>query len=96
MPPTRRTRRAAGRVLQGDETLEHRVRLAQLSVDIVWIERHEELRAAAAERGQPFLGPDDPLAALDEIERAFALGAAREFRKLRAALTSDARPPSAP
>jgi hypothetical protein len=77
--------------VQGDETLEHRVGLAKLSVDIVWIERHKQLRAAAAEGDRPFLGPDDPLAALDQIDREFGVGAAREFKKVRELLTTDAR-----
>ena len=74
--------------VRGDKTLERRVGLAQVSVDIVWIERHEELRAAAAERGQPFLGPDDPLAALDRIGQKFSLASTREFKKVRALLAS--------
>lgn len=51
----------------GDETLEYRVRRAKLSIDIVWLERYDELRAAAAERGQPFLGPSDPMAEFERI-----------------------------
>ena len=51
----------------GDQTLTFRVRRAKLGIDIVWLERYDELRAAAARRGEPFLGPADPMAALERV-----------------------------
>ena len=51
----------------GDETLTFRVRRAKLGIDIVWLERYDELQAAAAQRGEPFLGPADPMAALERV-----------------------------
>jgi len=82
----------------GDGTLEHRVRRAKLSIDIVWVERYSELRTTATENGRPFLGPEDPHAALEVIARdEFAVNAYREWadfheyvKKLRKALASDA------
>ena len=53
----------------GNAGLEHRVRHARLSLDVVWLERYQELRAAAVERGAPYLGPDDPMAELERIEQ---------------------------
>jgi hypothetical protein len=62
----------------GDETLTFRVRRAKLSIDVVWLERYTELRAAEAEGGVPFLGPEDPHAALEAIARdEFKVGAYR-------------------
>ncbi|MBH05475.1 MAG: hypothetical protein CMJ20_04055 [Phycisphaeraceae bacterium] len=53
--------------VKGNTKLEHRVRRARLSVEVVWLKRYAELRATANERGLPFLGPDDPIAELDRI-----------------------------
>ena len=78
----------------GDETLAYRVRRARLGIDIVWLDRYRELRSAAEQRRQPFLGPTDPHAALEEIARdAFSVNSYREWadfgeciEKLRAKL----------
>ena len=51
----------------GDETLTFRLRRAKLSIDVVWLERYDELRAAATRGGEPFLGPADPMAALERV-----------------------------
>ncbi len=53
--------------VSGAQTLEYRVRRAKLGIDIVWLERYDELRAAAAQRSEPFLGPADPMAAFERI-----------------------------
>jgi len=78
--------------VRGDETLEQRVRRARLSVDVVWLQSYEKLRAAA-ESGLPFLGPDDPLAALERIaENEFGLRwpqFPKYVEKLRASLKAD-------
>lgn len=84
--------------VSGDETLAYRVRRARLSIDVVWVERYAELRTTATENGRPFLGPEDPHAALEEIARdEFAVNAYREWadfhkyvKKLREALASEA------
>ena len=57
------------RAVAGDATLACRVRRARLGIDLVWLERYDELCAAAEKRGQPFLGPVDPHAALEELAR---------------------------
>ena len=55
--------------VSGAQALDYRVRRAKLGIDIVWIERYDELRAAAAQRSKPFLGPADPMAAFELIAR---------------------------
>ena len=80
--------------VSGDETLAYRVRRARLSIDIVWVERYAELRASAAQRSRPFLGPADPHAALERIAHdEFGVNAYRQWgdfheyvQKLRDAL----------
>ena len=68
------------RAVADDETLSYRVRRARLSIDIVWLERYAELRRAAREKGQPFLGPDDPQAALMRIAaNEFSVNSYREW-----------------
>lgn len=50
-----------------------RVRRARFGLDLVWLERYEELRTEAQRTGLPFRGPEDPVA---EVERV----AANEFK----------------
>ena len=63
-----------------DETLNYRVRRARLGIDMVWLERYDELRAEAETRGLPFLGPDDPYAAAEEMmQDEFKVDSYREW-----------------
>lgn len=66
--------------VEGDETLCYRVRRARLGIDMVWLERYAELRRAAHETGQTFLGPDDPQAALRRLAlNEFGVNSYREW-----------------
>ena len=55
--------------VEADATLERRVRRERLNLEMVWIQSYDKLKAEAAERGQPFLGPEDPLVALERIAK---------------------------
>ncbi|MFA9478323.1 DUF4838 domain-containing protein [Phycisphaerales bacterium AB-hyl4] len=51
--------------VEDDERLRERIDLLQMGLDMIWLERYEELRNAAEETNAPFNGPDDPLALVD-------------------------------
>ncbi|MFM1551469.1 MAG: DUF4838 domain-containing protein, partial [Lentisphaeria bacterium] len=51
-----------------DPVLSKRVKQLRFSVNAVWLRRYQALKTAAADSGLPFLGPEDPQAALAEFE----------------------------
>jgi len=62
---------------------EYRVRRTRLSINILWLDRFHELRAAATKRGQPLLGPTDPHAECKEIAKdEFHVQAYRQWADL--------------
>jgi len=57
----------AATAVAADETLSARVRDARISVDVVWLDRYETLRAEAGEKSLEFLAPADPTAYIERL-----------------------------
>ncbi len=60
---------SALKAVDGDDKLTRRIRLAKMSIDIVWLQRYRELQQEAQKSGKPFLGPQDPYAEMDRLEK---------------------------
>lgn len=72
---------AAAKAVQDDPVLSARVRRARLPLDHTWLQRYAGFKRLSAMSGQPFLGPTDPRAAVEEyIQTAhqFDVGQFRE------------------
>ena len=78
--------------VRDDAAIVERVRRERLPLDLVRLERYDELKRQAASEGQKFLGPRDPVAACDEFlqlsrkHRAGHYGAGRPFETFAAEL----------
>ena len=59
----------AATAVAGDATLSKRVRRLRYSVEMVWLERYEEFKKEAAEKGIAFLGPKNPQVLLKHLEK---------------------------
>ena len=59
----------AATAVAGDATLSKRVRRLRYSVEVVWLERYEEFKKEAAEKGIAFLGPKNPQVLLKHLEK---------------------------
>jgi hypothetical protein len=59
----------AAKAVADDEILASRVREARISIDVVWLDRHESLKAEAKEKNMEFLAPEDPAAYIDHLEK---------------------------
>ncbi len=57
----------AQKAVADDATLSARVRRARLPLDHVWLMRYPALRRQAKAGGKPFLGPDDPVKAVEDF-----------------------------
>ena len=85
-----------------DAALLERVQRARMPLDHVWINRYRVLRYQAKKENKPFLGPEDPVAAVDEFiarARAFDAGCYREgrpFEQYETALRQRFRPACPP
>lgn len=64
----------AKEAVSGDPVLSVRVRRARMPLDHVWLIRYHALRRQASAGGLPFLGPEDPEAAVQEF-----VASAQEF-----------------
>lgn len=92
----------AADLVKDDPVLSARVRRARLPLDHVWLMRYKTLRSEANRAGKPFLGPADPLAAVEDFittARSFDVGSYREgapFSLYEPALRGRFRPPAPP
>jgi len=70
----------AMKAVEGNPKLTRRVRLAKLSIDIVWMQRYRELLQEAQNSGKKFLGPKDPYVEMDLLEEnEFGVDTYREW-----------------
>jgi len=94
--------RQAEQAVAGDEVLTKRVRRARMPLDHVWLMRYYALRRQAKGEGKPFLGPEDPVAAIEAFAEAaheFDIGNLSEgmgFAQYEPTLRARFRPPAPP
>jgi hypothetical protein len=80
--------------VSGEPILLERVRRERLPLDLVWLERYDELKRLAAREGCAFFGPKDPVAACEAFiqlstrHRAGLYGSGRPFELFAAELRS--------
>jgi hypothetical protein len=55
--------------VRNDPVLCERVRRERLPVDVVWLQRYDELKRQAVREGRKFLGPQNPTVACEEFLR---------------------------
>jgi hypothetical protein len=70
--------------VKADAALTTRVRRARMPLDHVWLMRHQALRRQTAAQGLPFLGPADPVAAVQAFVASAEEFEARSFSEGRA------------
>ncbi len=72
---------AAAKAVENDPVLSRRIKIARLSLELVWMHRYDELRATAEESGTAFLGPADPYVEMDRLEEnEFNISVYREWQ----------------
>ncbi len=57
----------AAAAVKGDKILSQRVWLARQSIDLSWLDRYDEFKQEAADKGIPFLGPPNPSKIIDAV-----------------------------